>query len=90
MAGTCRIYEADSFSWFGQSWIQREARGSFSTLESHDGLTDGYRSEKEKKRSYFIIFSLSHREEEERKDEERRKPEYKGEKPQIKKGLLHN
>ena len=74
----------------GNRGFKERREALFSTLESHDGLTDGYRSEKEKKRSYFIIFSLSHREEEERKDEERRKPEYKGEKPQIKKGLLHN
>ena len=63
---------------------RREALSS--TLESHDGLTDGYRSEKEKKRSYFIIFSLSHREEEgekRRRTEETRTAEKKTTKKKV-------
>ena len=63
-----------------------------STLESHDGLTDGYRSEKEKKKDHTSLFSVSHTGEENRQKTKNGGNQKTSEKkPQNKKkGLLHN
>lgn len=43
----------------GNRGFKERREALFSTLESHDGLTDGYRSEKEKK-DHTSLFSVSH------------------------------
>ena len=74
----------------GNRGFKERREALFSTLESHDGLTDGYRSEKEKKKiilHYFQSLTQGRGREKRRRTEETR---IQRRETTNKKGLLHN